>query len=214
MAIVVKRGITEEYWGLMSEDKKLGWECFSRTLALVIGLFVTKTGITAIDLLIGAFAAFTPLFIIRSQRTSRKYSPRVRKGLLGAIVFLGSTGAVVLGLLYFGIALLSSVFQTYMTDVAPLRHRPDTFPVNIMLCILVAASLMASVRVWRGLQLSELIFDLPKRSLKQLVLQRKYMVQNFSGFAHFELSVQLVGFMYSSICAEIVKFYWRLFFPV
>ncbi|RQS19680.1 hypothetical protein, partial [Burkholderia sp. Bp8998] len=54
MTAIVKQGITEEYWGLMSEDRKLGWELFTRMLAIVLALFVTKTGVTAIDWAIGA----------------------------------------------------------------------------------------------------------------------------------------------------------------
>jgi hypothetical protein len=162
MTAIVKRGITEEYWSLMSEDRKLGWELFTRTLALIVALFVAKTGIVAIDWTIGAFAGFTPLIIIRSQRSFRKYSKRVRKRLLGAVVFLGSTGAAVLGLLYFGIAFLSSVFQTYATEVAPLRHRPDPLAANIMLGMLLIAGPIAGVKVWRNLKLGELIFDLPR----------------------------------------------------
>lgn len=72
MAIIVKRGITEEYWGPMSEDRKRGGELFTKGLAIVVALFVTKTGVTIIDWNIGAFAGFTPLIIIRSQRSFRK----------------------------------------------------------------------------------------------------------------------------------------------
>jgi hypothetical protein len=213
MTTIVKRGITEEYWGLMSEDRKLGWELLTRMLAIVLALFVTKTGVTAIDWAIGAFTGFTPLIILRSQRSFRKYSESVRKRLLGAVVFLGSSGTIVLGLLYFGIALLSGVFQTYATEVAPLRHRPDPIAANVMLGMLLIAAPIAGVKVWRNLKLGELIFALPKRLLKRLVLQRKYVTDNFFTFAHFELSVQILGFIYASACAGIIKVYLDLFLP-
>ncbi|MBN3844231.1 hypothetical protein [Burkholderia sp. Ac-20349] len=213
MTTIVKRGITEEYWGLMSEDRKLGWELLTRMLAIVLALFVTKTGVTAIDWAIGAFTGFTPLIILRSQRSFRKYSESVRKRLLGAVVFLGSSGPIVLGLLYFGIALLSGVFQTYATEVAPLRHRPDPIVANVMLGMLLIAAPIAGVKVWRNLKLGELIFALPKRLLKRLVLQRKYVTDNFFTFAHFELSVQILGFIYASACAGIIKVYLDLFLP-
>jgi hypothetical protein len=35
MTAIVKRGITEDYWGLMSEDRKLDWKLFTRSLAIV-----------------------------------------------------------------------------------------------------------------------------------------------------------------------------------
>ncbi|WP_221624097.1 hypothetical protein, partial [Burkholderia sp. Bp8998] len=127
------------------------------------------------DRFIGAFAGFTPLIILRSQRSFRKYSETVRKRLLAAVVFLGSTGTTVLGLLYFGIVFLSGVLQTYATEVAPLRHRPDPIVANVMLGMLLIAAPIAAVKVWRDLKLGELIFDLPKRLLKRLVLQRKYV---------------------------------------
>jgi hypothetical protein len=207
MTAIVKRGITEDYWSLMSEDRKLGWELFTRCLAIVAAWFVVKTGVTAIDCVVAAFAGFTPLFIIRSQRSFRKYSKNIRKRLLGEIVFLGGTGAAVLGLLYFGIALLSSVAQTYATDVAPFRHRADPLMANVMLVLLLFTAPLAGVKAWRGLKMSELVFDLPKRSLKRLVLQRKYVADTFATFAHFELSAQIVGFAYASTCARIIKVY-------
>lgn len=195
----------------MSEDRKLGWELFTRTLALVAALFVTKTGVTAIDWVIGAFAGFTPLIIIRSQRSSQKYSKPVRKRLLGAIVFLGSSGVAILGLLYFGIAFLNSIIQAYITEIAPLRHRSTPFSANILLAMLLLASLVAGVKVWRDLRLRELIFNLPVRLLKQLILQRKYTAQTFFAFAQFELTIQAVGFAYASTCAGIVEIYLHIF---
>jgi hypothetical protein len=213
MTAIVKRGITEDYWGLMSEDRKLGWELFTRSLAIVAAWFVVKTGVTAIDCVIAAFAGFTPLFVIRSQRSFRKYSKSVRKRLLGVIVFLGGTGAAVLGLLYFGIALLSSVVQTYATEVAPFRHRADPLVANIMLGLLLFTAPVAGVKAWRSLRMSELVFDLPKRSLKRLVLQRKYVADTFVSFAHVELSAQFAGFAYASICAQIIKVYLSVFLP-
>ncbi|MEY1591576.1 MULTISPECIES: hypothetical protein [Burkholderia] len=211
MAIIVKRGITEEYWGLMSEDRKLGWELFTKGLAIVVALFVTKTGVTIIDWSIGAFAGFTPLIIIRSQRSFRKYSKDLRKRLLCAVVFLGSTGTAVLGLLYFGLAFLNGILQTYASEVAPLRHHSDPIFSGIALGVLLIVAPVVGVKIWRDLKLSELIFHLPKRALKRLVLQRKYVADNFIAFAHFELGVQGVGFLYASVCAEIVKVYLGLF---
>ncbi|WP_176059005.1 hypothetical protein [Paraburkholderia sp. BCC1876] len=213
MTAIVKRGITEEYWGRMNEDRKLGWELFTRTLAIVAAWFVVKTGVTAIDCVIGAFAGFTPLFVIRSQRSFRKYSKVVRKRLLGAIVFLGGTGAAVLGLLYFGLAFLSALVQTYATEVAPLHHRTDPLVANIMLAMLLVTGPIAGVKAWRNLKMGEIIFGLPKRSLKRLLLQRKYMADTFITFAHFELTVQVVGFAYASVCAEIFKVYLNLLLP-
>ncbi|KXU89826.1 hypothetical protein CI15_06475 [Paraburkholderia monticola] len=213
MTAIVKRGITEDYWSLMSEDRKFGWELFTRSLAIVAAWFVVKTDITAIDCVIAAFAGFTPLFIIRSQRSFRRYSKNVRKRLLGVIVLLGGTGAAVLGLLYFGIALLSSVAQTYATEVAPFRHRADPLMANIMFALLLFTAPVAGVKTWRSLRMSELVFDLPKRSLKRLVLQRKYVADTFVTFAHFELSAQVAGFAYASTCAQIIKVYLSVFVP-
>jgi hypothetical protein len=57
MTAILKPGITEEYLGLMSEDRKLCWELFTRALAIVAAWFVTKTGVTAIDWVVGVLAA-------------------------------------------------------------------------------------------------------------------------------------------------------------
>ncbi|SDI09853.1 hypothetical protein SAMN04487926_1125 [Paraburkholderia steynii] len=213
MTAIVKPGITEDYWGLMNEDRKLGWELLTKSLAIVAGWCAVKTGITVIDSVIAVFAAFTPLFVIRSQRSFRKHSKNVRKHLLGTIIFLGGKGAALLGSLYFGIALLSSVAQTYATEVAPFRHHANPLVANIMLGVLLFAIPVAGVRAWRGLGMSELVFDLPKRSLKRLVLQRKYVADSFVTFAHFELSVQVVGFAYASVCAQIINTYLSVFVP-
>jgi hypothetical protein len=213
MTAIVKPGITEGYWSLMSEDRKLCWELFTRALAIVAAWFVAKTGVTAIDWVIGALTAYTPLLIIRSQRSFRKYSKGGRKRLVGAVVFLGSTGAAVLGVLYFGIAFLSAVFQTYATEVAPLWHRSGSFGATFMLGAFLIAGPIAGAKVWRDLKLGEVIFDLPKRLLKRLVLQRKYVADKFITFAHFELTVQVLGFAYASVCAQIIKFYLNLFLP-
>jgi hypothetical protein len=61
---------------------------------------------------------------------------------------------------------------------------------NVMLVLLLFTAPLAGVKAWRGLKMSELVFDLPKRSLKRLVLQRKYVADTFATFAHFELSAQ------------------------
>jgi len=47
-----------------------------------------------------------------------------------------------------------------------------------MLGILLIASPIAGVKVWRNVKLGEIIFDLPKRSLKRLVLQRQYVADS------------------------------------
>lgn len=211
MTAVVKPGITEEYWSLMSEDQRLCWELFTRALAIAGAWFVAKTGVLLVDCVIGVLTAYTPLLVIRSQRSFRKYSKIGRKRLAGAVVFLGSTGAAVLGLLYFGIALLSAVFQTYATEIAPLRHHPGSFGGIFVLSAFLIAGPIAGVKVWRNLKMSELIFALPKRLLKRLVLQRKYAADVFLTFAQFELTVQWVGFAYASICAQMIKVYLNLF---
>lgn len=211
MAAGVKPGITEEYWGIMSEDRKLCWELFTRALAIAAAWFVAKTGVMVVDCIIGVLTAYTPLLVIRSQRSFRKYSKAGRKRLAGAVVFLGSTGAAVLGLLYFGIAFLSAVFQTYATEIAPLKHHPDSFGGIFMLGAFLIAGPIAGVKVWRDLKLSEIIFALPKLLLKRLLLQRKYVADAFLAFAHFELTVQGLAFVYASVCAQIVKVYLNLF---
>ncbi|WLE64097.1 hypothetical protein GIY62_35115 (plasmid) [Burkholderia plantarii] len=211
MAAIGKMGITEEYWGGMSEDQKLCWEIFIRILAVVAGLFVVKTGVTVVDCVIGATAAFTPFLVIRSQRSFRKHSRVGRKRLLGAVVFMGSTGASVLGLLYFGLALLSAAAQTYRSEMASFRHRPDSLEGIVILGVFFISVSIGAVKAWRNLNLRQMLFVVPKRALKRLMLQRKYVADGFVTFAHFELSVQIIAFAYATVIANVVKVYLRLF---
>lgn len=94
-------GITESYWSVLDEDRRIFWKVFCRILLICAALFVKKTGVQYFDWLVGAATALLSMLVIESQRSYRRYSPKIRKNIIRIVIFLGSWSVALLGVTIF-----------------------------------------------------------------------------------------------------------------
>ncbi|MHA6845242.1 hypothetical protein [Ralstonia syzygii] len=206
-----KQGITEKYWGTLAEDGRLAWKLLARALSLLGAWFVTKTGWAQFDWTVSAFTAVLPMMVIESQRSYRRFSPRVRKLTIRAIIFLGSWGVAFLGMAYIVQAALLAMTSVFQQEV--LRgfggNRSREYAI-LMISIFFISSMLAVIKVVRHLKFEELILHLPRERLADLLVRKKFVASNFYLFACFEVSVLLVAFMYASTAAGLAIHFIKL----
>ncbi len=196
-------GITEPYWSTLDEDQKLYWKVTTRVLALAAGLLVTKTGSKVFDGVVGAFATLVPFFLIETERSHKKYSPRLRAFITRVVIEAGSWGVTLLGLAIFaqvGAIIIALALFAGLPVVA------DSSPIGrvVFLSIFVTVCLSSVLWVFRQHQFEELIHRMPRRQLTHLLLNRPVSIASFGLFALFELTVLFLGFLYASTAAKIV----------
>lgn len=207
-----RQGITEVYWSSLTEDKRFTWKIFTRVLSLIAAWFVLKTGCKGFDWIASAFTAILPTLAIESQRSYRKFSPKVRKLIVRTIIFLGSWGIAFLGVACIVQAGIVAIGTTFSTGVLPgLKNSKSELFSIIFIGIFVVASLIAIIRAVRQLNFEELIFRLPRAKLSELLIQRKFVASTFPLFAYFELSTLLAGFAYASLAAGLAKPFLLIF---
>ncbi|WP_321903939.1 hypothetical protein [Paraburkholderia tropica] len=204
------RGITEEYWATLHEDRKLCWDLFSQATAFVAALFVLKTGVLFVDIVIGIFTAFTPRLIVRSQRALSKHSKGVRTRLSDAMVVLSAGGTLAIGLLYYGLAVIQATASTYASEVKPAQQH-DAVVALMYTVIFLFACISAPVIAWRRMMLGDLFFRTPKRAFTRLFIDRAFVARQFETFAMFEITIQLAGYAYATVCANLMNLYLHLF---
>lgn len=179
---------------------------------MIAAWFVLKTGCKGFDWIASAFTAILPTLAIESQRSYRKFSPKVRKLIVRTIIFLGSWGIAFLGVACIVQAGIVAIGTTFSTGVLPgLKNSKSELFSIIFIGIFVVASLIAIIRAVRQLNFEELIFRLPRAKLSELLIQRKFVASTFPLFAYFELSTLLAGFAYASLAAGLAKPFLLIF---
>lgn len=78
---------------------------------------------------------------------------------------------------------------------------PQAIFIIVFLCVI----LIQSIKIFRRLRFEELISKLPSEKLKDLLVKRKFIANNFETFSAFELGVALFSYCYASIVAGIVN---------
>lgn len=199
-------GITEPCWTSLSEEQRTSWKYFSRFLALIGALFVTKTGTAYIDWTIGAFTAAFLMIVIETQRSYSKLKPMYRKRCIRIAISLGSWSVAVFGAALFAHASIASAATVFSSDVLPaLNHGSDPAVKVITVAMFLVAFPVAVLRSLRQLRVEELIYHLPHRGLKQLLVFKQPKATSFPVFAYMELVTLLVCLMYASSVANLVK---------
>lgn len=207
-----RSGVTEAYWASMNEDKRFMWKLFTRCLAVVFAWFVSKTGVKTIDWFVSGFTALLPMLVIESQRSYRKFSPKIRKILAKTIIFIGSWGTAILGIAYLAEMGVAAIANTLVSSGFSHTKRPiSDFQAIVITCTFFLACLMAIIRVMRNLQIEELVFHLPRKALAALLVRRDFIASDFQKFSYFEVMTLFSGFCYASVVAEIAKPIFLLF---
>jgi hypothetical protein len=205
-------GVTEEYWGALNEDDRFKWKLFSRALTFASALVVAKTGFWYVDWTLAAIAALLLMLLIESQRSYKKYSPRLRKQIVRVFISLGSWCLAILGIAYFiqvGLVSIANVFVSMIGSVRSVANNKIGFLVFV--AVFAVCGFIAMVRVFKDLAFEELIYHLPRQQLKRLLVYKLFKANCFALFAWFEIIVTLVGFLYVNTAAEIFKLFVLMF---
>lgn len=193
-----KLGITEAYWASLNEDKKLKWKVFSRVVALIGALIVTKTEVRSLDWCIAAMATLFSIFLIETQRTYSRYSIGLRKMLVRVSIGLGSWCAVFLGVIYFSQVAIFAIFSTFSSMQYSGETKYPELKLVFYVTIFFFGSLIGVLKAFRDLKVEDLIYHMPRRQLKRLLIQREFKVENIYAFAYFELGIVAITICYSS----------------
>lgn len=206
------------FWSKQTEVFKLGWGLGSKAIAALLGFaVVTKTGLIALDAIVGIFATGIPLLVISAQRSFSKYPMRLRKlitrysvqATLCAVTALGMSFFVAVNYLLINQLFAdstNSIMQAVrfpVSDTAGLSNLPGiagiTKALAVFQCvILVIAVVAAMVSSFRNLQMEELISNGPKRGLFKYLVRRDLRATDLMSFAGFELTVIMASAMFSS----------------
>lgn len=199
-------GVTEPCWSSLSEEHRTSWKYFSRSIALIGALFVTKTGNIYIDWTIAAFTAVFLMIVIETQRSYSKLKPLYRKRCIRIAISLGSWGIAVFGAAIFAHASIAAAATVFASEVIPALSSNTAPHVKIlmfgMFCVALPVAVLRSIR---QLRFEELIYHLPRHGLKQLLVFKKPKATTFPMFAHMELSALVVCLVYASSVADLVK---------
>lgn len=199
-------GVTEPCWSSLSEEHRTSWKYFSRSIALIGALFVTKTGNIYIDWTIAAFTAAFLMIVIETQRSYSKLKPLYRRRCIRIAISLGSCGVAVFGAAIFAHASIAAAATVFSSEVMPALNSNSAPLVKILTFgIFFVTFPIAVLRSLRQLRFEELIYHLPRNGLKQLLVYKQPKATSFPMFAHMELSALLVCLVYASSVADLVK---------
>lgn len=201
-----KFGITESYWASLTEDQKIKWKLLSRILTFVGALAVTKTGVYYIDWAIAACATAFSFLLIESQRSYARYSVSMRKKLVRISIVFGGMCVLFAGLIYFSQVAIFSVASTYVSMPPPnVEGRFHELKRAIYILIFIFAGVFAIIKVFRDLNVMELIYHLPRRTMIRLLVHKEFQLEGLPGFACFELGVILATICYSGLIASLLS---------
>lgn len=198
-------GITETYWAGLTEDQKIQWKFFSRTLAFVGALAVTKTGIQYIDWVVAACSTTFSFLLIEGQRSYTRYSLRMRKRLTRASIVFGAWCLLFAGLVYFAMAFIFAMASTFTS--MPFPNADDKyFDLKSIIYILMfcVAGVMVVIKFFRELKFMDVIYHVPKQQMIRLLVHKEFELSGLPGFVSFELGVIAVAIGYSGVAATLL----------
>ena len=152
------------------------------------------------------------MIVIETQRSYSRLRPSFRKLNIRIAIGLGSWGIALLGVAIFSHAAIAAGATVLATDVLPvLRRSSNVLTQSVTLLAFLIALSVAVVRTFRKLNVKELVCNLPRNGLKQLLVHKKPKATSFVLFAYMELSALLVCLVYASSVAEVAKIFLQLF---
>ncbi|WP_157652806.1 hypothetical protein [Burkholderia ubonensis] len=199
----IRPGVTQTYYKNLSPDRKLYWKLATWGISLLASWLITKTGYRAFDFIISASCALVTMLMIESQRSYSEYSRKTRKLAVTVAIVMARWGITGLGIVYFAFSVVAALAQT-LHDTPSLRKMPAA-PQAIFIIVFLCVILIQSIKIFRRLRFEELISKLPSEKLKDLLVKRKFIANNFETFSAFELGVALFSYCYASIVAGIVN---------
>ncbi|AMZ70454.1 MULTISPECIES: hypothetical protein [Pseudomonas] len=106
---------------------------------------------------------------------------------------------------------LISTVNVFISMVGSSQAAVDKISPLALVLIFAVCGVVAMVRVFKELGFWELIYHLPHRQLKKLLVYKVFKADCFALFAWFEITVILVGFLYVNTAAEIFKLFVVMF---
>lgn len=199
-------GITESYWSGLNEDHKIKWKVVGRIITFFGALAVAKTGIFYIDCLIAACASAFSFLLIESQRSYARFSVGMRKALTKISIVLGGACILFVGIMYFAQVAIFALASTYTSLPTPKAGgQYYEFRSAIYLLIFLCAWIIAVVRVFRKLNIIDLIYHLPRQQMIKLLIHKQFELEGVAGFACFELGVIVATICYSGIVSTLLS---------
>ena len=139
------------------------------------------------------------MLIVEGQRAHTRLSVRLSKRLLRLGLNMATAGVVLVGGVYFAIAVMGAFAQTYQS-VVHVKYG-HSYTAIVMVAMVFAATPIAAWRVFRGTQYWHLIYIVPRQQLVKLLAGRKYKAFNGFEFCKFELGVLFLCLMYAHVLA-------------
>ncbi|RXE52122.1 hypothetical protein B4O85_12150 [Pseudomonas azotoformans] len=201
-------GITETYWASMKEDDKLKWKFFSKGLVFFGTLYLTKTGFLPFDYAVAAATTIFSMLIIESQRTYKRFSPKLRKRIVRTCIFLGTWGTTTIGVLYFSLVAASAASGALESYNLVLSTNPrDLFKLAILIPIFLVVIFYTPIKIFRELHIEQIIYRLPHTKLSDLLVKKKFKADSLLSFLNFEYAIIASCTLYSIILTELVRAY-------
>ena len=199
-------GITESYWSGLSEDQKIKWKVVGRIITLFGALAVTKTGFFYVDCVIAACTSAFSFLLIESQRSYARFSVGMRKILTRISIVLGGACILFVGIMYFAQVAIFSLASTY-TSMSPPSTDGQYYELRSALYLLffLCAWIFAVIKVFRKLNIMDLIYRLPRQQMIKLLVHKQFELEGIAGFACFELGVIITTICYSGIVSAVLS---------
>jgi hypothetical protein len=207
-------GVTEEYWRTLNEDERIYWRLFTRGLTLVLSLVIVRTGWKYVDWIIASLMTVLPMLIIDSQRAYSKISRPLRRLITKVAIRTGSWLVATLGVIYIAPQTLAAIFNGTGGMVKPIERLSmgNEYIAAAIFLVLFALVLRSVIKCLRQLGYEELIFQLPRRILIDVMVRRRRSpVRNFHEFAKFELQVLMGSLMYTATASAVGAVFVGLF---
>jgi hypothetical protein len=202
------KGITEDFWNSFSEDGRLYWKIFSRCVALFATVLISKTGVASLDWALAFWAAFGSMLVIESQRSYSRYSPKLRKRVVRAVVVLGTWSVALLGVAVFLQASVVAVGQVFLSEISPLLSVAKSKVFIAAICVASAIAVYRALKdVFQRLEIKRLIFDMPNQGLRWLLVKRPWKAVALPFFIYFEFVTLVVCYLFVSTFADVLKIF-------
>jgi uncharacterized membrane protein (DUF485 family) len=204
----IRSGVTQDYYRKLSPDQKLQWKLVTWCISLLASWLVTKTGYRVFDFLVATSCTLCTMLMIESQRSYSEYSRKTRRLAVITAILIARWGIGGLGIIYFALVTVGAMGQT-LHDSRSLTRLPAAAQAAFAV-MFVGAAIYQSIKMFRRLGFEELVVTLPAAKLKELLVKRRFIAQDFRSFLAFELGVTFFSYCYASIVAGLANVLIRM----
>ncbi len=143
------------------------------------------------------------MLMIESQRSYSEYSRKTRRLAVVTAIFIARWGIAAVGIVYFALITVGAIGQT-LHDTRLLTRLPAAVQATFSV-VFVGVAIFQGIRIFRHLGFEELVAKLPAEQLKKLLVERKFVAEDFRSFLAFELGVTFVSYCYASVVAALAN---------